>query len=234
MSRAELARLIGTGPLLMDFDGPVCAVLAGYPAPLVASGLVTLMTALDVAVPAEISAEQDPIAVLRWAGDRCSPKVVAAVEDALREAELRAVGTATSTPFGHELIVNAVAYGLQVAVVSNNSAPAVNAYLAAHGLAPYVAPVVGRAYAEPAQMKPAPGPILEATRSLSALPADCTLIGDSLTDIEAARAAGVRVVGFANHPWKVDAFSTADAVVTSMRELAEILPPVDTAPHGKK
>jgi beta-phosphoglucomutase-like phosphatase (HAD superfamily) len=78
--------------------------------------------------------------------------LVAAVEDALREAELRAVATAALTPFGHELNVNAVTYGLSVAVVSNNSAPAVEAYLAAHGLAPYVAPVVGRAYAEPEKM----------------------------------------------------------------------------------
>jgi len=49
---------------------------------------------------------------------------------------------------------------------------------------------------------------------------NCTLIGDSLTDIEAARAAGVRVVGYANKAWKVDAFSAADAVVTSMEDIA--------------
>lgn len=45
------------------------------------------------------------------------------------------------------------------------------------------------------------------------------------TDIEAARAAGVRVIGYANRSWKVNAFSAADAVVTSMGDLAEILAP---------
>ncbi|WP_255690909.1 HAD hydrolase-like protein [Actinoplanes sp. DH11] len=49
---------------------------------------------------------------------------------------------------------------------------------------------------------------------------NCTLIGDSLTDIEAARTAGVHVVGYANRAWKVDAFSAADAVVTSMEDIA--------------
>jgi beta-phosphoglucomutase-like phosphatase (HAD superfamily) len=90
-----------------------------------------------------------------------------------------------------------------------------------HGLLSLVAPIVGRAYADPARMKPHPGPILEAVRYLGAPRANCTLVGDSITDIEAARAAGVSVVGYANRPWKVNAFSGADAVVTSMQDLAE-------------
>lgn len=225
MNRADLARLISAGPLLMDFDGPICSVFAGYPAPRVAAELATLLAGLDVEVPVEVREEPDPMEVLRWSGEQCSPKVVTAIEDALCEAELRAVAVAAPTPFGHELIVNAYVRGLPVAIVSNNSAPAVEAYLAAHGLMPLVAPIVGRAYADPARMKPHPGPVLDAIRSLGALPAHCTLVGDSLTDIDAAHAAGARVVGYANRSWKVDAFSAADAVVTSMGDLAEILSP---------
>jgi beta-phosphoglucomutase-like phosphatase (HAD superfamily) len=107
--------------------------------------------------------------VLRWAGEQCSPKVVTAVEDALCEAELRAVAVAAPTPFGHELIVNAYARDLPVAIVSNNSAPAVEAYLAAHGLMSLVAPIVGRAYADPARMKPHPGPVSRGLTRGSAL-----------------------------------------------------------------
>jgi len=33
----SLASLIGTGPLLLDFDGPICSIFAGYPAPNVAA-----------------------------------------------------------------------------------------------------------------------------------------------------------------------------------------------------
>jgi phosphoglycolate phosphatase-like HAD superfamily hydrolase len=57
-----------------------------------------------------------------------------------------------------------------------------------------------------------------AVRALRASAGDCVLVGDSLTDIEGARAAGVSVVGYANQPWKVEAFAAADAVITSMGE----------------
>ncbi|MGK5682034.1 HAD hydrolase-like protein [Actinoplanes sp. URMC 104] len=33
-------------------------------------------------------------------------------------------------------------------------------------------------------------------------PADCTLIGDSLTDVGAAWAAGISVIGYADQAWK--------------------------------
>lgn len=55
------------------------------------------------------------------------------------------------------------------------------------------------------------------------------LVRDSLTDIEAARAAGAAgaaVIGYANKAWKVDAFGSADIVVTSMGEIAQALSPV--------
>lgn len=75
-------------------------------------------------------------------------------------------------------------------------------------------------------MKPNPGPVLDAVRALGVAPGSCVLVGDSLSDIEAARAAGVAAIGFANRPWKVDAFATADAVVTTMGDIAEALSPV--------
>lgn len=37
---ADLGRLLGeVGAVLLDFDGPVCSILAGYPAPQVAAEL---------------------------------------------------------------------------------------------------------------------------------------------------------------------------------------------------
>ena len=90
--------------------------------------------------------------------------------------------------------------GLAVAVVSNNSAGAVTAYLTAHRLAGYVSPVVGRAYAEPDRMKPNPEPILQAARALGVRAVDAVLVGDSLSDIVGAHAAGVRSIGYANRP----------------------------------
>lgn len=67
---------------------------------------------------------------------------------------------------------------MRVAVVSNNSAGAVTAYLEEHRLAGYVSPVIGRAYADPTRMKPNPEPILQAVRSIGLVPARCVLVGE--------------------------------------------------------
>jgi len=221
-----VARLLARGgPLLLDFDGPVCSIFAGYPAQAVAAELVALMRDSGVLVPTEIAEEPDPLDVLRWVGRVGPQSLTTSVEDALCAAEMRAVATAEATPYGREVIVGARQVGLSVAAVSNNSAGAVTAYLAARRLEMYVHPVVGRAYADPERMKPNPEPILRAVGALGADPAECVLIGDSLSDIDGGRAAGVPVIGYANRPWKVSQFAErgADAVITSMAEVAGAL-----------
>ncbi|MEU7840633.1 HAD-IA family hydrolase [Micromonospora sp. NPDC049114] len=226
MSAPTLSDLVGGGPLLLDFDGPVCSIFAGYPAPRVAAELVALLDVEGVSMPPEVRSEGDPLAVLRWVGETCPHDLTMAVEEALCAAEVHAAGIAAPTPFGREVILGANARGLPVAVVSNNSATAIEAYLMAHGLAAYVRPIIGRAYADPRRMKPNPGPVLDAVRTLGAEPGSCVLVGDSLSDIEAAHAAGVVAIGYANRAWKASAFTAADIVVTSMGDIAEALSPV--------
>jgi HAD superfamily hydrolase (TIGR01509 family) len=217
---AVLEQLCGdAGALLLDFDGPVCSIFAGYPAPAVARELVQMLKTQGV----DVAEESDPLEVLRGAGARADKDLTAAVEDALVAAEVRAVSTAEPTPYGREVIVAARQLGTPIAVVSNNSPQAVDAYLRAHRLSGHIALVVGRAYANPARMKPNPVPILDAAKALGVEPGLCLLVGDSLSDIEGAQAAGVRVVGYANKPAKELVFreAGADAVVTTMREVAE-------------
>ncbi|OHX05208.1 HAD family hydrolase [Micromonospora sp. WMMB235] len=223
---ADLGRLLSeVGAVLLDFDGPVCSVFAGYPAPQVAAELVDVLRRQSVDVPPDLARETDPLEVLRRTGATGDQGVTRAVEDALCAAERRAVDTAEPTPYGREVIVAARQAGLSVAVVSNNSPGAVSAYLGAHRLAGYVSPVVGRSYADPARMKPNPEPILQAVRALAVAPDRCVLIGDSLSDIEGAGAAGVRVIAYANRAQKVSAFRAAgaNAIVTSMSEVAGYL-----------
>ncbi|MEU1883935.1 HAD-IA family hydrolase [Micromonospora rifamycinica] len=220
---ADLDRLLaGVGALLLDFDGPVCSVFAGYPPPQVAAELVDVLRKHGVDVLPNLAGEPDPLEVLRCTGATNDQGVTRAVEDALCEAERRAVETAEPTPGSREVIVAARQAGMQVAAVSNNSAGAVSAYLAAHRLTKYVSPVVGRAYADPGRMKPNPEPIIRAVHALAEPSNRCVLIGDSLSDIEAAQAAGVRVIGYANRPGKLEVFQAAgaDAVITNMSEMA--------------
>jgi HAD superfamily hydrolase (TIGR01509 family) len=228
VSAAQVENIVGAGPLLLDFDGPVCSIFAGLRASDVAAELVNVLRGNGVKLPDAVATEPDPLAVLRWTGDNCGPALTTAVEDLLCALELRAIGSASPTPSGREVILAARGAGLPVAVVSNNSAGAVAAYLSTYGLAKYVGVIVGRPYARPERMKPHPAPILEAVRALAAEPPACVLIGDSLTDVKAARAAGVRVIGFANRQHKVKALESADFVITSMSIVAETLTPLGT------
>lgn len=52
--------------------------------------------------------------------------------------------------------------------------------------------------------------------------AECVLVGDTVTDVEAATTAGVRSIGHANKPGKADSLTSAgaDAIVTTIDQIA--------------
>ncbi|HEY1180134.1 MAG TPA: haloacid dehalogenase, partial [Phytomonospora sp.] len=141
-----LTRLFaGPGPILLDFDGPVCAVFAGRPAPEVAARLAAAFG---------VAGTGDPLEVLRRADAHGDPALTRAVDDALTAEELAAVASAVPTEGAAALIGAAHAAGKRVAVVSNNGRPAITRYLDAHELT--VDAVVGRAPGSPGEMKPSP------------------------------------------------------------------------------
>jgi HAD superfamily hydrolase (TIGR01549 family) len=215
--------LAGDGPILLDFDGPVCRVFAGYPAAHIAAELRNRLTAEGITVPAAVAQEDDPLEVLRWTGSLDDARRARQTEDALRSAELAAVASAEPTPFAREVIVAAHEADRRLAIVSNNSAAAIHAYIAAHRLTAYIETVVGRDEAD--TMKPEPEPIVRALHQLESRPADAVMIGDSPSDILSARAAGTRSIGYANRPSKTRPLleSGADAVVHSMADIATTL-----------
>ena len=94
-------------------------------------------------------------------------------------------------------------------------------FLAAHGLGDGVGAVVGRTTADPALLKPSPHLVRLAIDAMGADPADCTMIGDSVSDIESARAAGARSIGYANRPGKDRrlAEAGADGIITTLADL---------------
>ncbi len=56
---ADLGRLLGeVGAVLLDFDGPVCSVFAGYPAPHVAAELAEVLRQRRVDVPPDLASER--------------------------------------------------------------------------------------------------------------------------------------------------------------------------------
>jgi phosphoglycolate phosphatase-like HAD superfamily hydrolase len=78
-----------------------------------------------------------------------------------------------------------------------------------------VSPVVGRAYGHPEQMKPNPRLLAIALHVSSQPPHMAVFVGDSLTDIDAARAAGIACIAVANKPGKDVAFRSAGVPVVN-------------------
>ncbi|MBA3339346.1 MAG: HAD family hydrolase, partial [Geodermatophilaceae bacterium] len=95
-------------------------------------------------------------------------------------------------------------------------------YLEKIGLAALLTHVEGRDPSEPGLMKPDPTLVLRAIHALNGRHETAVLIGDSTTDLEAAQAAGIRTVGYANKSGKAEKLATAGAtvVVASMIDLA--------------
>lgn len=209
--------------VLFDFDGPICSVFSGIPAASVARDLRQVLLEAGYPLSADVSHEDDPLEVLRYAAS-FGGEVVRRLEDALGAAEVRATQVAKPTRSGALSLRACVDSGRTSAIVTNNSPEAVSAYLARHGLADLVTLVVGRPYAEPQKMKPSPEPLRRALEGLHIEPAsDAVLVGDSPSDIAAARAAGTGCIAYANRRGKQERLTNADAVIVDMRELATAL-----------
>lgn len=210
--------------LLVDFDGPICSVFAGHPAPQVAERLRGLLVAVGVQPDGPALVADDPFDVLRFAAGRGRP-IAQQVEAALREEEIEAIATAVPTPGAIETLVACQRTGRPAAIVSNNSVSAVERYLAFHRLHGLVASVAGRRNWDPALLKPSPHLVQVAAQTLGIDASSTCLIGDAETDMVAARAAGIVGIGYANRPGKAERLTSAGAVAvtSSMLSVARAL-----------
>lgn len=206
--------------VLLDFDGPVTPLM---PAPVNLHAADTARRALSVqgvVPPRDIATTSDHLAVLRWAGTH-APSALADVENACTAAEIDSAQTCVPTPGAHALLAGLHAGGIPVVIVSNNAVEAIHAYLERHRLTAYVRDVVGRPYLRPDLMKPDPDIIQRALNIARTSAQRAVLIGDSVSDIEVARATGVRSIGYAKTERRgVELHEVgADAVTASMEAL---------------
>ncbi|WP_051945086.1 HAD family hydrolase [Streptacidiphilus rugosus] len=192
--------------MLLDFDGPVCNLFARRPAPGVARVLLDELRGQGVAwlqetddphgllarLPALLDAARTPSAE--------AARLIALTDRALAREELLAAVSADPTPGAREGVLALAKAGVPLAVVSNNARPAIEEYLLGAGLVEALAKhVVGRP-ADLARMKPDPSGIQEALHALGVAGeavSRCVYVGDAVGDASAARAAGVRFLGWA-------------------------------------
>lgn len=214
--------------VLFDFDGPVCRLFAVRSAGSIAARLRDL--ADELAAPtlltAALRASHDPHEVLRGVARRQpEPGVVHRLEQALTREEISAAATAQPTPHAAELITALARRGRTVAVATNNSPLAVEYYLDQHRLAGYVEGRVHGRTRNVALLKPNPDCVLRALDSTGAPPERAMMIGDTPSDLFAARAAGVPFVGYAYSDATADALreAGADHVVRSLERVLTAL-----------
>ncbi|GGV04061.1 hydrolase [Kitasatospora herbaricolor] len=210
--------------ILLDFDGPVCSVFAGLPAPEVARRLRDGFLADGGQARSGDEEENDPLALLRLIS-ATRPDLTEGADAALTALETEAVRVGRPTPGGESVLRACARSNRLVSIVSNNSGTAIKAYLSEHGLGDYVAGVFGRIPGDPSSMKPSPRLLLEAMEAAGSGPERCVFIGDAARDVEAGKAAGVPTIGFANKPGKDLKLAAAGAVVISdsMQLIADTL-----------
>jgi len=219
--------------LLLDFDGPVCAVYAGLPAADVAGRLRQQLTRQGLSLPDDAPLSDDPLDIFRQTS-QLAPQVTGAIHQLLTSLEVQAIATARPTPGTAELIREARETGRSVAIVSNNSEVAIRAYLDLHQLAEHVALVLGRHGDDPDLMKPSRYLVRAAVGILDTDGRYCLFVGDSPSDVLAGMLAGVPFIGYAPNPAKARDFTAAGArtLAASMDQIRAAirgLPPVRVA-----
>lgn len=213
-----------TRAVLLDFDGPVCHLFSGRPNYVVAGRLRTFLEEQGVVLPARLDSNRDPLKLLQWVGG-AHPQLVSQTDDVLIAEETLAAASALPTPGAGEALGGFAAVGLPVAIVSNNSAQAVTAYLQRQGLLPLVTATVGRQHGRPEAMKPAPDALIHAMATLHKPAETCVFIGDAPTDVEAARAAEVISIGYAKSDRHHAALAAAgaDLIIDDMAAFVAVL-----------
>lgn len=224
-----LADLIASARhVLFDFDGPICRLFAGRPAAGIAREQVEWLDAqgLGDILMAEERVDADPHTALRRLGrERPGTDLVEEMESGLTEQELRAVASAWPTEHADPLIRTWTAVGTRLAITTNNSAEAARRYLASRDLSGCFEPHIYGRTKDLSHLKPDPYCLHRAMSAMGAAPAATLMIGDAVSDLVAARRAGVAFLGYARNDRKEAVLREAGArqVTATLEPIIDIL-----------
>ena len=110
--------------------------------------------------------------------------------------------------------------GIPLAICTNKPDDAAREVLESLGLSPYFREIIGGTSGLP--RKPDPAILLEAARRLGVEPAHALMVGDSLPDVSAARAAGMKVVVVDSGYGEVAAQAlSADGILETLDDLGK-------------
>ncbi|MBG0854274.1 HAD-IA family hydrolase [Streptomyces spinoverrucosus] len=230
--RARLTELLrGTRAVLLDFDGPVTDLFGDASTAPVADEIKDLARAIWGALDPDVEACEDSHGILRRLRDMYdrpapAPRSRTALDRAeavVTRFEYEAVRSARPTQNIGELVDALVNLKLPLVIVSNNAEGPVWEFLKSVGLQSKFADVVGRDPHELLHMKPHPSSVNRALRHLRVPPPACLLVGDQITDLQAAHAAGTRFLGYTPSPARAAEMAArrADGVISSHQPLID-------------
>ena len=200
--------------ILLDVDGPLCAVFDGD---ITAADMTDrLRSLLGSPLPADIEATTNPYDILRYAASY-GPATAHTIEKQLYRFEMQALMSAPATPDADAVIHALYQAGNTVTIVSDLSADAIRSFLILHDLGSSVRRISARTHPETA-LKPNPFLIEQAITAMGTSPRYCVLIGSSVADVEAAKAAGTAVIAYTDQLTEFLALGV-DAVIEDMAEL---------------
>lgn len=239
MDTSQIARaralVDGAGVLLVDFDGPLARLFPGTVWLEVSADLRRYAVeqrhrarARDAQSPGGgdldrlLGSEPDHVQVLRLIG-RHAPELAVEAAERVTRLELAAARTAPLQPGALEFLDAALARRARVFVVTNNDPGVVPAVLdrSVPGLTARLDRVHGRTAGRVDDLKPAPDLLLRALQDVPPGPTT-VFLGDSVTDAQAGRSAGVPVVGVAQESERRRALLAAGAAAV-VADLGELL-----------
>ncbi|MFE9744381.1 HAD family hydrolase [Saccharothrix saharensis] len=223
-STATLKRLLSDAEtLLIDFDGPICSVFSGVPSAVVAEKLrSTVKRFSEHRLPTAVAQTGDPFVVFLYAAG-LGAEAAQATESELSVLENESIARAEPTVGSYELLKKWHRSGRKAAIVSNNGQSAVNRYIEKADIRGFVDYISARTSFDPSLLKPNPYLVERAVQKLSSTPDKAVLIGDSPSDIAAAKRCGVTSIGYANRPAKLEKLSHAQVVVSCLGSVVEAL-----------
>lgn len=205
MPFADMKKIVdGVTCFLFDFDIPICHLFFNYPAYEVAHQMKIYLEKNGF-LQEEHLVEIDPHAIYRDMQHlrESHLELYIGLEQELTVGECIAAQSARPTDQSTLLLTKLYEQKYQLAITTNNSQKSVEVYLDKVGISPLLKEnIFGRSYKNSEHMKPNPAYLLEAIEYLSVKPEECLMIGDSVTDFQAACAAGVSFLGFCYTPLK--------------------------------
>lgn len=185
--------------VLLDFDGPLTRLLPDEEFRRVTAGALEVALSRGVPLDDELAHEGDHVQLLRLLAVR-DPEAARAAEAWCTAQEVAAAAAARPVPAADAFVAAHHRRGAVVAVVTNNAPRAITEVLA-HG-SPLLAslPVYGREPGALRRLKPAPHLLLAAASDAGVPPEEAVMVGDSVSDVQAADAAAMPCIGLSPDP----------------------------------